>query len=147
MSWAILAVAAVAFALALLPTRRLFVAGWRPAPLAVYLAILVGLAVAAVFVRTGIRFLVPILLVLYVLPFVGAPEVVARTVARIGGGRPPRVVEGRAVDVSPATDGRSAGPDADAPPADPGAAGGPQDGPQDGPHDEPPGRDPGAARG
>ncbi len=99
MSWAILAVALVAFALALVPTRRLFLAGWRPAPLAVYVGILVALAVAAVFLRAGIRVVVPLLLVLYVLPFVGAPEVVARTVTRIGGGRPPRVVEGRATPV------------------------------------------------
>jgi hypothetical protein len=98
-SWAILAVALVAFALALVPTRRLFLAGWRPAPLAIYLGVLVALAVAAVFLRAGIRVVVPLLLVLYVLPFIGAPEVVARTVTRIGGGRPPRVVEGRATPV------------------------------------------------
>jgi hypothetical protein len=98
-SWAILAVALVAFALALVPTRRLFLAGWRPAPLAVYLGILVALAVAAVFLRAGIRVVVPLLLVLYVLPFIGAPAIVARTVTRIGGGRPPRVVEGRATPV------------------------------------------------
>ncbi len=95
-SWAILAVALVAFALALVPTRRLFLAGWRPAPLAVYLGILVALAVAAIFLRAGIRVVVPLLLVLYVLPFIGAPAIVARTVTRIGGGRPPRVVDGRA---------------------------------------------------
>jgi hypothetical protein len=98
-SWAIVAVALVAFALALVPTRRLFLAGWRPAPLAVYLGLLVTLGVAAVFVRAGIRFVVPALLVLYVLPFIGAPEVVARTVARVGGGRRPRIVEGRATAV------------------------------------------------
>jgi hypothetical protein len=98
-SWAIVAVALVAFALALVPTRRLFLAGWRPAPLAVYLGLLVTLGVTAVFVRAGIRVVVPALLVLYVLPFIGAPEVVARTVARVGGGRRPRIVEGRATAV------------------------------------------------
>jgi hypothetical protein len=108
-SWAILAVALVAFALALVPTRRLFLAGWRPAPLAVYVGILVALAVAAVFLRAGIRVVVPLLLVLYVLPFVGAPEVLARTVTRIGGGRPPRVVEGRATPVPGPVEGEDDG--------------------------------------
>ena len=99
MSWAIVAVALVAFALALVPTRRLYLSGWRPAPLAVYLGLLVVLGVSAVFVRAGIRVVVPALLVLYVLPFIGAPEVVARTVAWVGGGRRPRIVEGRATAV------------------------------------------------
>lgn len=87
MSWLALAVAALAFALALIPTRRLFLAGWRPAPLAAYLLVLMALAMSLLLVRAGIRFLLPILLVLYVLPFVGAPEVVARTITRLGAGR------------------------------------------------------------
>lgn len=86
-SWLALAVAALAFALALLPTRRLFLAGWRPAPLAAYLAVLMTLAIAVVLFRAGIRVLVPILLVLYIAPFVGAPEILARTITRLGIGR------------------------------------------------------------
>jgi len=43
-----------------------------------------ALAMSLLLVRAGIRFLLPILLVLYVLPFVGAPEVVARTITRLG---------------------------------------------------------------
>ncbi len=111
MSWTLLAVAVVAFAFALLPTRRLFLAGWRPAPLAVYLGALVALALAAVFVRAGLRVVVPVLLVLYVLPFIGAPDAVARTVARLGGRRggrgARRIVDGTATRVE-------GGPPADA---------------------------------
>lgn len=101
-SWTILAVALVAFLFALLPTRRLFVAGWRPAPLAIYIGALVALALAAVFVRAGVRVVVPVLLVLYVLPFIGAPDAVARTVARLGSrrsGRARRTVDGTATRV------------------------------------------------
>ena len=141
MTWAIVAVALVAFALALVPTRRLFLAGWRPAPLAVYLGLLVVLAVTAVFVRAGIRVVVPALLVLYVLPFIGAPEVVARTVARVGGGRRPRIVEGRATAV-PDRHGPSGSGTREWPPADDGSSadapdeGSAHDGAADGP-DEP----------
>ncbi len=89
MSWPLFLVAVAAFALALVPTRRLFLSGWKPAPLAFYLGLLIALGVAAVFVRAGIRVVVPILLVLYVLPFIGAPGIVPRTIARIGSGRGP----------------------------------------------------------
>ena len=103
MSWTLVAIVLVAFVLALAPTRRLHLAGWRAAPLAIYLALLIALAVAAVAARGGVRVVVPILLVLYVLPFIGAPEIVARTVARLGGGgRPPAdgpVIEGTATRV------------------------------------------------
>jgi hypothetical protein len=129
--WAILAVALVAFMLALVPTRRLSLAGWRPAPLATYLGVLVALAVAAVFLRAGIRVVVPLLLVLYILPFVGAPEVVARTVTRIGGGRPPRVVDGRATPVPGPAEGADDG--AAAAPADGGAETTGPDGPSERP--------------
>ena len=105
MTWAVLGVALVAFALALVPTRRLYLAGWRPAPLAAYLAVLVALAVVAVLFRAGTRAVIPALLVLYVLPFIGAPEAVARTVARLGRGRSPRIVEGRATAVADRPDG------------------------------------------
>ena len=86
-SWLALAVAALAFALALLPTRRLFMAGWRPVPLAAYLVVLMSLAIVLVLFRAGIRVLLPILLVLYVAPFVGAPEILSRTITRLGPGR------------------------------------------------------------
>jgi len=82
-----LAIAAVAFAFALIPTRRLSLAGWRPAWLAAYLVALLALAVLALELRAGLRVLVPILIVLYVAPFIGAPEIVARTIARLGPGR------------------------------------------------------------
>ncbi len=88
MSWLpLLAVAAVAFALALIPTRRLALAGWRPAWLAAYLVVLLAVALLAVELRAGLRVLVPILIVLYVAPFIGAGYVVTRAVARLGAGR------------------------------------------------------------
>jgi hypothetical protein len=93
-SWLALGVAAAAFALALLPTRRLFVAGWRPAPLAAYLLVLMALATSLLLFRAGIRVLLPILLVLYIAPFIGAPEVVARTITRLGAGRGGRGARG-----------------------------------------------------
>jgi hypothetical protein len=88
MSWLpLLAIAAVVFALALIPTRRLSLAGWRPAWLAAYLLVLMALALLAIELRAGIRVLVPILLVLYVAPFIGAPGRVARAIARLGPGQ------------------------------------------------------------
>jgi hypothetical protein len=119
-SWLpVLAVAAVAFALALIPTRRLSLAGWRPTWLAAYFVALLALAVLAVELRAGLRVLVPILIVLYVAPFVGAPEVVARTIARLGAGRGGRgagtVVEGTA---RPADEPSTATADGSAPPGE-----------------------------
>lgn len=56
--------------LVLIPTRRLYLAGWRPESLAAYFVAvwLLGAAVAAL--RAPATFLVPILLVAYLAPFV-----------------------------------------------------------------------------
>ena len=115
MSWLALAVAALAFALALLPTRRLFLAGWRPAPLAAYLLVLMALAMALLLFRAGIRVLLPILVVLYIAPFVGAPEVVARTITRLGTGRGGHGARGVVDGIVRPSRGRP--PDGPAPPA------------------------------
>jgi hypothetical protein len=132
-SWLpLLAIAAVAFALALIPTRRLSLAGWRPAWLAAYLVVLMALALLAIELRAGIRVVVPILLVLYVAPFIGAPDRVARAIARLGAGRAGggagTIIDGtaRPVDGSAPTDGRrDDGPGADASPAGADPAGSP----------------------
>ena len=117
MSWPALAIAALAFALALIPTRRLFLAGWRPAPLAAYLLVLMALATALLLSRAGIRVVLPILLVLYIAPFVGGPEIVARTITRLGAGRGGRGARGIVDGVAGPSD---AGPDPEAsPPAPP----------------------------
>ena len=86
-------------ALAAIPTRRLFRAGIRPAWLAAYLVVVVALGVVVVAARGPGRFLVPILVVLYVAPLVVAPETTARWLRR--GRRPPKQVgsgPGRDVD-------------------------------------------------
>jgi hypothetical protein len=124
-SWLALAVAALAFALALIPTRRLFLAGWRPAPLAAYLLVLMALAIGVVLFRAGIRVLVPILLVLYIAPFVGAPEIVARTITRLGAGRGGRGARGIVDAVAGSADAR---PDDEPPAAAPGRGSRPDDG-------------------
>ena len=129
-SWLpLVAIAAVVFALALIPTRRLSLAGWRPAWLAAYLVVLVSLALIAIEMRAGIRVLVPIILVLYVAPFIGAPDRVARAISRLGAGRGgsgPTVIDGTARPV--ADPPAAAGPEAaapEAPDAAPGPAGAP----------------------
>ena len=87
------------FALAAVPTRRLSDAGIRPAWLTAYLLVVVTLGIAVVMARGPGRFLVPILVVLYVAPLVVAPETTARWLRR--GRRPPKQVgsgPGRDVD-------------------------------------------------
>lgn len=87
------------FALAAIPARRLSDAGIRPAWLTVYLLVVVALGIAVVLARGPGRFLVPILVVLYLAPLVVAPETTARWLAR--GRRPPKHVgsgPGRDVD-------------------------------------------------
>jgi len=87
------------FAVAAIPTRRLFRAGIRPAWLAAYLVVVVALGVVVVVARGPGRFIVPILVVLYVAPLVVAPETTARWLRR--GRRPPKQVgsgPGRDVD-------------------------------------------------
>lgn len=85
-------------ALAAIPTRRLFDAGIRPAWLTVYLVLVTVLAVAVVAVRGPARFLVPLLVVLYVAPLVVAPETTARWLRR-GRRAPKRVGSGPGRDV------------------------------------------------
>ena len=67
----ILLVAAI-FALVLIPTRRLFTAGWSSRPLAVYLAGLLGLALLIALTRGRVGFLLPILVLAYIAPFITA---------------------------------------------------------------------------
>jgi hypothetical protein len=88
------------FALAAIPTRRLFLAGIRPAWLWAYVLLLVGLGVVAIAARSAGRFLVPFLVVLYVAPLVVGPDTIARWLRR--GRKPPRNVgSGPGRDVGP----------------------------------------------
>ncbi len=97
----------VCFVLAAIPTRRLADAGIRPSWLAIYLLLLVAMGVAVVAARGAGRYLVPLVVVLYVAPLVVAPETTARWLLR--GRRPPKHVgSGPGRDVG---SGRDVGPD------------------------------------
>jgi len=72
--------------LAMIPTRRLFLAGWKPAWLTTYFLSLIGLGLAAALVRGPARYLVPILVIAYVAPFITARDGIARLRERLGGG-------------------------------------------------------------
>jgi uncharacterized membrane protein YhaH (DUF805 family) len=95
--------------LAAIPTRRLADAGLRPAWLTAYLLLVTALGVAVVAARGPGRFLVPLLVVLYVAPLVVAPETTARWLHR--GRRPPKPVG--------SGPGRDVGPDDGSGPDDP----------------------------
>lgn len=74
--------------LVLLPARRLQLAGLSGRAIGLYAAALWLLGFALVVRPVGARFLVPIVLLAYVAPFVAAPEVVGRVLRR-GPPRPP----------------------------------------------------------
>jgi len=96
----LIALVLLCFALAAIPTRRLFLAGIRPAWLWTYVVLLVVLGVTAIAARVAGRFLVPFLVVLYVAPLVVGPDTIARWLRR--GRRPPRNVgSGPGKDVGP----------------------------------------------
>ncbi len=70
--------------LALIPTRRLYLAGWSPRALALYYLGLVTLALVVAELRAPARFLIPILVVVYIAPFVTARAGLARLFGRSG---------------------------------------------------------------
>jgi hypothetical protein len=83
--------------LVLLPARRLQLAGWSGRSIGLY-ALGMWLATFLVAVRpVAIRFLIPILLVAWVAPFVAAPERVVRAFRRGGRSDPPPPIK----DVTP----------------------------------------------
>ena len=81
----ILLVAAI-FGLVLLPTRRLFVSGWTTRPLAAYFAALFGLGLLLALTRGRIGFLIPILVLAYIAPFITARQGIRAARGRLGGG-------------------------------------------------------------
>jgi hypothetical protein len=96
----LIALVLLCFALAAIPTRRLYQAGIRQGWLGTYLLLLVVLGVGAVALRGPGRFLVPFVVVLYVAPLVVAPETAARWLRRDR--RPPKHVgSGPGRDVGP----------------------------------------------
>ncbi len=64
--------AAAIFGLALIPTRRLFSSGWKSRPLAVYFGGLLALGLLIALTRGRVGFLLPILVLIYIAPFITA---------------------------------------------------------------------------
>jgi hypothetical protein len=93
--------------LVLIPTRRLQLAGWRWESLTTYfLAVwLLGAVVAAI--PAPARFLIPLLLVAYLAPFVTLRDGLDRLLGRPrgggggGGGASPRTMDGRTAEDRP----------------------------------------------
>jgi hypothetical protein len=85
----LLAVAIVVTLIILVPARRLQLAGLSSRTIGLYALSLWLLAMLLAVRPAGTRFLVPILLVAYIAPFVAAPEAVARFLRRGRGGSGP----------------------------------------------------------
>ncbi len=83
---ALLAVGLVLGLIILLPARRLQLAGFRGRAIGLYAACLWALAFLLAVRPVAARFLIPILLIAYLAPFVAAPGRLSRIVAR-GRGR------------------------------------------------------------
>ena len=80
----VLLVAAIG-GLVLIPTRRLFLAGWPTTALTVYLVGMVVLGLLVAELRGPARFLIPIFVLAYIAPFVTARNGIARLRGRMGG--------------------------------------------------------------
>ena len=77
--------------LALIPTRRLFVAGWSSGALSIYYLALVGLGILVAELRGPARYLIPIFVLAYIAPFITARNGIGRIRDRMGGRpEPPR---------------------------------------------------------
>ena len=89
---ALIAVALVIAFIVLLPARRLQLAGVSSRTIALYALSLWGLAFFLAIRPAATRFLIPILVLAYIAPFVAAPDRVARFLrrGRGGSGDPPR---------------------------------------------------------
>ena len=86
---ALLAIGLALALIVLIPARRLHLAGFRSRSVALYALALWALAFALAIRPTVTRFLIPILVVAYIAPFVVAPERLARIVRRGDHGGPP----------------------------------------------------------
>jgi hypothetical protein len=89
---ALLAVGLVIGLLVLLPARRLQLGGFSGRSIGLYAVCLWALAFALAVRPGATRFLIPILLIAYLAPFVVAPERLARVVrrGRVDRGNPPK---------------------------------------------------------
>ncbi len=82
---AVLALIGVLALLVLIPTRRLYLAGWRGWSLVGYFAVVLAMGLLVAELRGPARFLVPILVIAYLAPFVTARAGIARLLGRGGG--------------------------------------------------------------
>jgi hypothetical protein len=87
MPYTFLALLAVIGLLALIPTRRLFLAGWSSGALLAYFLAVVALGLIVAELRAPARFLIPILVIVYIAPFVTARAGLARLFNRAADGR------------------------------------------------------------
>jgi hypothetical protein len=112
----LLALALVVGLLVLIPSRRLQAAGLRPRTIGLYAVGLWTLAMALAIRPGATRFLIPILLIAYLAPFVAGPEQVQRVLARgrVGPGAKPPMK-----DVTPREGERSGRTAGDDPPTEP----------------------------
>ncbi|MEO7664100.1 MAG: hypothetical protein ABIV26_03175 [Candidatus Limnocylindrales bacterium] len=85
MSPVTIALAGFVAMLVLLPTRRLYLAGWRRDALAAYFGVVWALGIVVAVVPVPARFLLPVVLIAYLAPFVTLREGIDRLF-----GRPPR---------------------------------------------------------
>ena len=75
--------------LVLIPTRRLFVGGWTSGPLTVYFVGMIVLGLLVAEVRGPARYLVPILVLAYIAPFITVRQGLDRIRERLNGGSAP----------------------------------------------------------
>jgi hypothetical protein len=73
-----LAIAAIVFALVLIPTRRLILRGWSTTTATAYVLVTWAFGIAVALYPAPSRWFIPILLVLYIWPFVTWSEGLAR---------------------------------------------------------------------
>ena len=78
----LLALALVIGLIVLIPARRLQLAGLSRVAIGSYVAFLWGLGMFMAVRPIGIRFLLPVLLIVYLAPFIAAPDRVARVLSR-----------------------------------------------------------------
>lgn len=84
---ALLVLALVIAGLVLIPTRRLFLAGFSTTALTAYYLIVVALGLFVAELRGPARYLIPILVIAYIAPFVTARDGIAHLRDRLTGDR------------------------------------------------------------
>jgi hypothetical protein len=99
----LLALVGVLALVMVIPTRRLYLAGWSQQALLAYYVAMLTLAVAAAVVRGPARFLVPILIIGFLAPFVTLGPGLDRLLGRKP---PPLPPQPRIKDVTPPTEDR-----------------------------------------